>query len=128
MAHYKFDILNSEVYTIYYMLLLHSKVLRLDITPMAPSLSHSVDPARLVCLSPRALDQLVVITSGARLLKFSASTGQLLSEVMTSSCNTVLIQSHLVPYPSSQPTKCDDITAHFKTVTSGMEALIQELV
>ena len=46
----------------------------------APS-THSVDPARLVRYAPRALDQLVVVTETARLLKFSASSGQLLSEV-----------------------------------------------
>ena len=47
----------------------------------SPSASHSVDPARLVCYAPRALDQLVVVTETSRLLKFSASSGQLLNEV-----------------------------------------------
>ena len=49
--------------------------------PLPVSSAHSVDPARLVCYAPRALDQLVVVTETARLLKFSASSGQLLSEV-----------------------------------------------
>ena len=56
------------------------QLLRLDITPMTPS-SHSLDPARLLTFPPSSLDQLLVVTSGARLLKFSASTGQLLNEV-----------------------------------------------
>ncbi len=41
----------------------------------------SLDPARLIAFPPSSLDQLVVVTSGARLLKLSASSGQLLSEV-----------------------------------------------
>ena len=49
--------------------------------PSPASSAHSVDPARLVRYAPRALDQLVVVTETARLLKFSASSGQLLSEV-----------------------------------------------
>ena len=49
--------------------------------PSPVSSAHSVDPARLVCYAPRALDQLVVVTETARLLKFSASSGQLLSDV-----------------------------------------------
>ena len=62
------------------------QVLRLDITPMAPppppsSTSSSLDPARIVLFSPEAVNQLLVITSGARLIKFSATNGQLLSEV-----------------------------------------------
>lgn len=94
MAHDEFYILSIfhvKVFLLSVLPLLYSQVLRLDITPMAPSSSHSVDPARRVCLSPRALDQLVVVTSGARLLKFSASTGQLLSEVTPSSCTSALI-------------------------------------
>ncbi|CAI8047359.1 WD repeat-containing protein 90 [Geodia barretti] len=65
-----------------------SEVLRLDITPMAPpSPNNSVSSAHLVMFSPATVDQLVVVTSssekegGAALLKFSASNGQLLSQV-----------------------------------------------
>ncbi len=58
------------------------QLLRLDITPMTASSSPlSLDPARLIAFPPSSLDQLVVVTSGARLLKLSASSGQLLSEV-----------------------------------------------
>ena len=62
------------------------QVLRLDITPMAPppqssSTSSSLDPARIVTFSPQAINQLLVVTSGARLIKFCATNGQLLSEV-----------------------------------------------
>ena len=61
------------------------QMLRLDITPMAPpppsSGSATLDPARIVSFSPQALNQLLVVTAGARLIKFSASNGQLLSEV-----------------------------------------------
>ena len=64
---------------------------------MVPSPSNSVDPAHLVCLSPCALNQLIVVTSGARLLKFSASTGQLLSEVCPDSI------PHCVPIPIPKP-------------------------
>lgn len=58
------------------------QVLRLDITPMMPSSHNSeVNHARLVTFAPQALNQLLVITDGARLIKFSASNGQLLNEV-----------------------------------------------
>ena len=60
-------------------------MLRIDITPMV-SQSNPVSSAHLVMFSPTAVDQLIVVTSsGDRsrggLLKFSASNGQLLSEV-----------------------------------------------
>lgn len=62
------------------------QVLRLDITPTTAA--HSTLPpttpletARSVIFSPAALNQLLVITSASRLLKFSCSNGQLLSEV-----------------------------------------------
>ena len=56
---------------------------------MAPptSSTHSLSSAHLVAFSPSAMDQLVVVTSpsgqsgSAGLVKFSASNGQLLSEV-----------------------------------------------
>lgn len=35
----------------------------------------------MVTFAPRALNQLLVVTDSARLIKFSASNGQLLSEV-----------------------------------------------
>ena len=64
------------------------QVLRLDITPMAPPTSHthSLSSAQLVTFSPTAMDHLLVVTSSGEnsssgLLKFSASNGQLLSEV-----------------------------------------------
>ena len=64
------------------------QVLRLDITPMAPPTSHthSLSSARLITFSPTAMDHLLVVTSSGEnsssgLLKFSASNGQLLSEV-----------------------------------------------
>ena len=66
---------------------------------MVPSPSNAVDPAHLVCLSPCALNQLIVVTSGARLLKFSASTGQLLSEVL--SCSDSI--PYCVPIPIPKP-------------------------
>lgn len=46
-----------------------------------PPGSSSLDPARIVLFSPQALNQLLVITAGARLIKLSATNGQLLSEV-----------------------------------------------
>ena len=52
-----------------------------------PSPNNSVSSAHLVMFSPATVDQLVVVTSssekegGAALLKFSASNGQLLSQV-----------------------------------------------
>lgn len=62
-----------------------NEVLRVDITPVASSqqsrLHSFIDFAKLVCFSPDALDQLLLVTRQARLLKFSASNGQLLSEV-----------------------------------------------
>ena len=65
------------------------QVLRLDITPMvSASPTHSVSSAHLVLFSPATVDQLLVVTSssekegGATLLKFSASNGQLLSQVL----------------------------------------------
>ena len=45
------------------------------------SQNTSMNRARLVTFAPQALNQLLVITDGARLIKFSASNGQLLSEV-----------------------------------------------
>ena len=70
---------------------MYLQVLRLDITPMAPptSSTHSPSSAQHVVFSPSAMDQLVVVmssllsgeSSSAGLAKFSASTGQLLSEV-----------------------------------------------
>lgn len=57
------------------------QILRLDITPMTSSPSTSLDPASIVAFSPQALNQLLVVTTGARLIKFNASNGQLLSEV-----------------------------------------------
>ena len=60
-------------------------MLRLDITPMTPpppsSGSGTLDPARIVSFSPQALNQLLVVTAGGRLIKFGATNGQLLSEV-----------------------------------------------
>ena len=64
------------------------QVLRLDITPM--STPHStigmsdttgLNTAKIVTFAPDALNQLLVITSGSRLLKFNSSNGQLLSDV-----------------------------------------------
>jgi WD40 repeat protein len=52
-----------------------------------PSPNNSVSSAHLVMFSPTTVDQLLVVTSssekegGAALLKFSASNGQLLSQV-----------------------------------------------
>ena len=54
---------------------------------MAPP-THSISSAHLVMFSPAAVDHLLVVTSSSEkksrassLLKFSASSGQLLSEV-----------------------------------------------
>ena len=61
-----------------------NEVLRLDITPVVPlpdQSKTSVDRASLVAFSPGLLDELVVVTRDARLLKFCASSGRLLSEV-----------------------------------------------
>ena len=61
-----------------------NKVLSLDITPVnMPSyqFNSSIDTARLVCFSPKSLNHLLVMTREKRLLKFSASNGQLLSDV-----------------------------------------------
>lgn len=61
-----------------------NEVLRVDITPVTANqnqLQSFVDSAKLVCFSPSSLDQLLLVTQQARLLKFSASNGQLLSEV-----------------------------------------------
>ncbi len=41
----------------------------------------ALETAKMVTFSPQALNQLLVITSASRLLKFSVSNGQLLSEV-----------------------------------------------
>lgn len=61
-----------------------NEVLRLDITPVTPSPNQSntfVDRARIVCFSPKFLNELLVVTNESRLLKFCASSGRLLSEV-----------------------------------------------
>ena len=61
------------------------EVLRIDITPVTSSSRQPggqfVDSGRLVSFSPNSLDQLLVVTQQARLLSFSASSGQLLREV-----------------------------------------------
>ena len=49
--------------------------------PPSSSSSSSIDSARLLCFSPAAIGHLVVVTAGAKLLKLSAPSGQLLSEV-----------------------------------------------
>ena len=66
----------------------HTQILRLDITPMStphsstlPHTHPTLDMAKIVTFSPAAINQLLVITSNARLLKFNCSNGQLLSEV-----------------------------------------------
>ena len=59
-----------------------------------PSGSSRLDSARIVSFSPQALNQLLVITSGARLIKFNATNGQLLSEVSNihrSECSSLAI-------------------------------------
>ncbi len=63
-----------------------NELLRLDITPVSPPppLGPSdgcIDVSKLVRFSSKALNQLLVVTKGGRLLKFSADNGQLLSEV-----------------------------------------------
>ena len=57
-----------------------NEVLRVDITPVTTS-QPLADSAKLVCYSPACLNQLLVVTKMAKLLKFSAANGQLLSEV-----------------------------------------------
>lgn len=57
-----------------------NEVLRIDITPVITS-QPLADSAKLVCYSPMALNQILVVTKLAKLLKFSATNGQLLSEV-----------------------------------------------
>ena len=55
--------------------------------PPPPGSSPSLSSAHLLCFAPQAMDNLLVVTSGEgspRLLKFSVSSGQLLSEVMYS--------------------------------------------
>lgn len=49
--------------------------------PPTGSAASRLDPAQIVLFSPQGLNQLLVITSGARLIKFNATNGQLLSEV-----------------------------------------------
>ena len=61
-----------------------NEVLRIDITPVTSSsnqLQSFVDSGRLVCFTPSPLDQLLLVTQCGRLLKFSASNGQLLNAV-----------------------------------------------
>lgn len=60
-----------------------TEVLRVDITSVTTPTQTKpfADSARLVCFSPAALNQLLLITKQARLLKFSATNGELLSEV-----------------------------------------------
>ena len=49
--------------------------------PPSSGSTSTLDSAQMVSFSPQALNQLLVVTSGARLIKFSATNGQLLSEV-----------------------------------------------
>jgi WD40 repeat protein len=59
-----------------------------------PSGSSKLDSAHIVLFSPQALNQLLVITSGARLIKFNATNGQLLSEVSNihrSECSSLAV-------------------------------------
>ncbi|XP_046861047.1 WD repeat-containing protein 90-like [Xenia sp. Carnegie-2017] len=69
------------------------KVLRIDIkTIHAGSVSTTDDTVLRLCYSPMALNQLLVVTAGCRLLKFDAHSGQLLSEVSNvhrSSCSSL---------------------------------------
>ena len=61
-----------------------NELMRIDITPAArsnPSSAPFVDSAKLLLFSPSGLDQILVVTKECRLLKLSASSGQLLSEV-----------------------------------------------
>ena len=60
-----------------------TEVLRVDITPVtSPTQTRPfADSAKLVCFSPAVLNQLLLITKQAKLLKFSATNGELLSEV-----------------------------------------------
>lgn len=78
-------LLHVHVWTLF---TLSHQVLRLDITPMTTphsttgmSDTTALNSAHIVTFAPDALNQLLVITSGSRLLKFNASNGQLLSEV-----------------------------------------------
>lgn len=74
-----------------------NELLRLDITPVTPSSNEAksfMDTAKLVCFSPKLLNELLVITKESRLLKFCASSGQLLSEVPhlhRGQCSCVLV-------------------------------------
>ena len=61
-----------------------TELLRLNITPAAPpskQLATIADTARLVFFSTKLLNELLVVTKESHLLKFCASSGQLLSEV-----------------------------------------------
>ena len=60
------------------------EIMRIDITPATRRNNQSdpfMDSAKLVFFSPLSLNQVLVVTKGSQLLKFSASNGQLLSEV-----------------------------------------------
>ena len=77
-----------------------NEVLRLDITPVtsAPNqLEPFVDAAKIVSFSPNALNQILVVTKQARLLRFSSSDGQLLSEVThlhRKSCSSLSVSAN----------------------------------
>ncbi len=61
-----------------------NEIMRVDITPATLNHTHKsepfIDSAKLVFFSPTALNQILVVTKACRLLKLSASNGQLLSE------------------------------------------------
>lgn len=75
-------------------------ILRVDITPVAlpqNQLQSFVSCAKLVRFSPKSLNQLLVVTEPARLLKFSASNGQLLSEaghIHRTECSSIAVSAN----------------------------------